>query len=147
MKLIIMRHGQASWSAPSDALRPLTDHGRLEVRCTIEQMTEMGVDRIVASPYLRARQTAGIAGEVLGLSVEILKGITPDDSPAAALAQLPDSGQVLVVSHMPMVGYLTSLLCDGSIFDGPGFATGSAAVLEMELPGPGMATLEEFLPR
>ena len=147
MKLIIMRHGQAAWSAPSDAQRPLTDYGRQEVRHTIEQMAELGVDRIVASPYLRAQQTAGIAAEVLKLPVDTLEGITPDDSPVTALDLLPDSGTVLVVSHMPLVGCLTSLLCDGSVFGAPGFATANAAVLEMELPGPGLATLERFLPQ
>lgn len=141
-----MRHGQATWSAPSDAGRPLTDYGRREVRVTVEQLSGLGIDRIVASPYLRARQTAEIASKALQIPVETLEGITPDDSPRAALECLPETGNVLVVSHMPLVAGLTALLCGDSHFGGPGFATANAVVLDMELPGPGMATQQAFLP-
>ncbi|AMO56725.1 hypothetical protein GZ77_02910 [Endozoicomonas montiporae] len=146
MKLIIMRHGQASWSAPSDSLRPLTKAGREEVRKTVGQLKGEGIDRIVASPYLRAQQTAAIASDILGVSVDTLDGITPDDSPAKAIGQLPEQGNVLVVSHMPLVSALTGLLCEGVPYGGPGFATANAAVLDLELPAAGLATLQKMLP-
>lgn len=155
MKLIIMRHGQASWSASNDELRPLTDFGRQEVQKTVNQLLNLGVDRIIASPYLRAQQTAQIAAQCLELKgfelkglklkVETLDVITPEDSPKQAIRQLPDSGCVLLVSHMPLVSGLTGLLCDGSPYGGPGFGTAHAAVLDLELPGAGLATLQKMI--
>lgn len=141
-----MRHGQASWSAPSDSLRPLTGTGREEVRNTVEQLKGEGIDRIIASPYLRARQTADIASDILGVSVQTVNGITPDDSPVEAIEQLPEQGNVLVVSHMPLVSALTALLCDGVPFGGPGFGTANAAVLSLETPVAGLANLQKMLP-
>ena len=146
MKLIIMRHGQASWSAPSDSLRPLTEAGRHEVRHTVEQLQGEGINRIVASPYLRAQQTADIASEILGVTVDTINGITPDDRPADAIGQLPEQGNVLVVSHMPLVSALTALLCDGAPSGGPGFGTANAAVLTLETPAAGLASLQKMLP-
>lgn len=145
MKLIIMRHGQAAWSAPSDQLRPLTDAGRSEVKTTTEQLVSEGIDTLVASPYLRAQQTAEIASGILGIPIQTLDGITPDDAPASALEQLPESGNVLVVSHMPLVSGLTALLCDGVPFGGPGFGTADAAILELDFPAPGLARLQKML--
>lgn len=145
MKLIIMRHGQASWSAPSDQERPLTDAGRAEVERTARKLKTHPIDRILASPYLRAQQTAEIVSGILGCPVETLDCITPDDSPKAAMDALPDSGNVLIASHMPLVSALTGLLCEGSYSSGPGFYTGNAAVLELDMPGPGMASLKEMV--
>ena len=146
MKLIIMRHGQASWSAPSDSLRPLTEVGRHQVRQTVEQLQGEGINRIVASPYLRAQQTADIASEILGVTVDTINDITPDDSPVDAVGQLPEQGNVLVVSHMPLVSALTALLCDGVPSGGPGFGTADAAVLSLEMPAAGLASLQKMLP-
>ena len=146
MKLIIMRHGQASWSAPKDSLRPLTETGRAEVQRTATQLGAYGLERILASPYLRAQQTAEIVAEHLGLSVETIQHVTPDGSPSRAIEQLPESGNTLIVSHMPLVSGLTELLCSGSPYGGPGFGTACAAVLDCEIPVQGLATFQEMLP-
>lgn len=65
MKLYFVRHGDAGdpaqWEG-NDAERPLSDEGRrrmaLEAR-TMKRL-ELGVDRIITSPLLRAVQTAEI---------------------------------------------------------------------------------------
>ncbi|WP_422133790.1 phosphohistidine phosphatase SixA [Endozoicomonas sp. ALD040] len=145
MKLIIMRHGQASWSAPNDQERPLTGMGQQEVLSTASKLTHLGINRILASPYLRAQQSGRILAETLGCSLETMDCITPDDDPMAVISELPAQGNIVLASHMPLVGALTGLLCEGSIHQGPGFMTGNAAVLEMELPGPGLATLVEMV--
>ena len=145
MKLIIMRHGQAGWNAVSDSQRPLTQHGQKEVSLTAGKLKGQGVERVLASPYLRAQQTGEIVAGVLGCDMDILDCITPNDSPIEAINALPESGTVLLASHMPLVSALTGLLCDGNERSGPGFATANAAVLEMDIPGTGLATLLEMI--
>ncbi|MGI9274371.1 MAG: phosphohistidine phosphatase SixA [Endozoicomonas sp.] len=145
MKLIIMRHGQAGWNAVSDAQRPLTQYGQKEVSLTAGKLKGLGVNRVLASPYLRAQQTGEIVAAVLGCDMETLECITPNGSPLEAVNALPESGTVLLASHMPLVSAMTGLLCDGNERSGPGFATANAAVLEMEIPGIGLATLLEVV--
>lgn len=143
MKLIIMRHGQASWSASSDMERALTGQGVQEVSSTVASLANQKVDRIFASPYLRAQQTARIAAESFGCEVETLPELEPDGNPQAVLQALPEADVILLASHMPMVGYLSGLLCDGTPRVGPSFQTGMALILEMDILAPGMAQVFE----
>ncbi|WP_419536092.1 phosphohistidine phosphatase SixA [Endozoicomonas sp.] len=143
MKLIIMRHGQASWSAASDRERSLTEQGVREVTDTLSSLMCHKVDRVIASPYLRAQQTGSIAAEEFRLELETLDELEPDGNPVKVLESLPDSGVVLLASHMPMVGYLTGLLCDGTPKAGPTFQTGMALVLDMDILAPGMGRVIE----
>ncbi|WP_062269957.1 phosphohistidine phosphatase SixA [Endozoicomonas arenosclerae] len=145
MKLIIMRHGQASWSAPSDQERPLTEVGQNEVLKTANKLQHLGITRVLASPYLRAQQTGRIVAETLECTLETLDCITPDDNPVAVISELPEQGNILLASHMPLVSALTGLLCDGAVHEGPGFMTANAAVLEMDIPGPGLARFQEMI--
>ncbi|USE39289.1 phosphohistidine phosphatase SixA [Endozoicomonas sp. SCSIO W0465] len=147
MKLIIMRHGQASWSAPSDQERSLTGQGLREVRDTTALLAGQRVDCVFASPYLRAQQTGHIVAEGFGLKVTTLDELEPDGDPSKVLDALPDSGVVLLASHMPMVSYLVGLLCDGTPKLGPSFQTGMALVLEVEMLAPGMGrVIERIIP-
>lgn len=65
MKLYFLRHGEAGdpaqWEG-NDAERPLTDDGlrRMELEARTMRRLELGVDRVITSPLLRARQTAEI---------------------------------------------------------------------------------------
>lgn len=147
MKLIIMRHGQASWSAPSEMERSLTGQGVREVSDTVALLAGQRVDCVFASPYLRAQQTARIVAEAFGLTVETLDELKPEGNPAKVLDALPDSGVVLLASHMPIVSYLTGLLCDGTPKIGPSFPTGMALVLEVDMLAPGMGrVIERIMP-
>ena len=60
MRVYLCRHGEAVAQAPTDAERPLTERGRLEVMALWQRLREEGVtvDRLIASPYRRAQQTA-----------------------------------------------------------------------------------------
>ena len=62
MRLLLMRHGKASFNAPTDAQRPLTQSGSAAV---IKQSHKAAVPwheftRLWASPYVRAQQTANL---------------------------------------------------------------------------------------
>ena len=144
MKLIIMRHGQASWSAATDAERALTFEGREEVLETAQKLKHLlPVDLVLASPYLRARQTGKIASEILECKLDTLESITPEGHPPSVIDELPESGTIVLASHMPLVGLLTGLLCDGNMNNGFAFPTAGAAILEMDFPAAGIASLEQ----
>ncbi len=145
MKVIIMRHGQADWSAPSDRERSLTGQGIQEVSSTAAQLAGQQINRIIASPYLRVQQTAGIVSKACGVAVDTLDALEPDGDSASVVQALPESGVVLLVSHMPLVSCLAGLLCDGSTSNGPSFQTAMALVLTLDMPGAGMAEVAEII--
>lgn len=67
-RVLAIRHCASTGQAP-DA--PLSEAGRVEARELADVLEREGVDRIVASPYRRARETIEPLAERLGLAVEI----------------------------------------------------------------------------
>ena len=59
MQLFIMRHGDASMTAQTDAQRPLTGQGIAESRLMGKWLKSLNVniEHLIISPYLRAQQT------------------------------------------------------------------------------------------
>lgn len=145
MRVWILRHGQAEPSATSDAERRLTDAGRAEVAGMAEQLAGHALEAIIASPYRRAQQTAELMREQLGFrrSIITVDWLTPDSDPLAVLDELADrvEGEVLLVSHQPLVGQLLSLLVDGHRQGHYPMPTAALACLEMPLPAAGVAGL------
>lgn len=149
MHLIIMRHGEAGWHT-LDQERELTEAGRSGVASVAAQIAKSPwrPERIWSSPYTRARQTAAIVSEVLNCPVEECPVITPDDDPGKCLDLLLENkaSPVMLVSHMPFVGSLSTLLVDGHRKGIP-FMTAQAVLLDMPVVGPGCADLKaQFLP-
>ncbi|WP_097461268.1 phosphohistidine phosphatase SixA [Mangrovitalea sediminis] len=150
MQLIIMRHGEAGWHS-DDRQRALTDAGRIRAELVARQISaseDWRPAQLWCSPLVRARQTADIVGRVLGLVAEERSFLTPDDDPAQCLDMLQVLGEeatVMLVSHMPFVGALTTLLVEGHRRGIP-FGTAQAVRLVMPVAGPGCAELKGFLP-
>ncbi|MFG6157212.1 phosphohistidine phosphatase SixA [Halomonas sp. 1390] len=150
-RLLIMRHGEAAPGAP-DAERALTARGEREAErmgCWLASRTDLDTTRLrlLASPYRRARQTAARIAAPLGLEVETLALITPDDPPGAVIDWLldePDDRPLMLVSHMPLVAALTGLLVEGRAERGPGFVTAAMAELTAEVRAAGCARLAHF---
>lgn len=155
-RLMIMRHGQAAPGQP-DAARALTRRGCQEVRRIAAWLSgrddlDLARLRLVASPFVRARQTADLVAEALMRvrpqgDVETLEIITPDDHPASVVDWLLDQDDqrpLLIVSHMPLVGALTDLLVDGRVDGGLAFPTGAIAELTADIPAAGCARLARF---
>ncbi len=113
-----MRHGDAEAFAPSDAERPLSKQGQtqsLQVAKNCQQKGSSQFDLALVSPYLRAQQTWQVISEVLSAdTVEACDEITPyGDSETVveyvcALAETQSLENVILVSHLPLVGYLTA---------------------------------------
>lgn len=86
MKLYLSRHGQAVSRAPTDAQRPLTETGRAALLAHWQGMRDSGiaVSALVASPFVRAQQTADCIDQVYGgLPRQTCEQLVPDANPQA----------------------------------------------------------------
>lgn len=147
-RLFIMRHGEAVAGSP-DRERLLSARGHVEAERMGRWLASQALDgaRLYVSPYVRARQTAEHIAGALGCEPRVLPIITPDDSPQAVCDWLlaeEESGDTVLVSHMPLVGALTGLLVEGRIERGLMFPTAGVAELESELWAAGCARLLRF---
>ena len=75
MKLYISRHGQTPWNVEdlicgrTDV--PLTELGQQQAKLLAESAKDKGIDVILCSPMLRARQTAQAVSDAIGVPVRI----------------------------------------------------------------------------
>jgi probable phosphoglycerate mutase len=75
MQLILVRHGRPDEhrpEAPHDP--PLSDEGWRQAKAAAAFLADEGVSRIIASPLLRARQTAEPLAAHLGMPIETIEG-------------------------------------------------------------------------
>src|SRR5215813_8680553 len=72
-RLVVIRHGQSTWNAigrwQGHADAPLTDLGRTQAARAVASLPPVEV--IWASDLERARATAAVIGEALGLDVQV----------------------------------------------------------------------------
>ena len=143
MKVWILRHGEAQAHARTDAERNLTEHGRAEVLRSAAHLIGQPLGAIIASPYVRAQQTAQLVRDVLGFQPEILTvpWLTPDEDVRQVLKKLDTDDDVLLVSHQPLVGNLISLLQHGHQRQPQPMYTASLAQLEGDFPLAGLMSL------
>ena len=72
-KYFVMRHGEGEQnvlgilSSKVDNPHNLTEKGKLQVRETAEKLRDARITKIIASPFLRTKETAEIVAEVIGL--------------------------------------------------------------------------------
>jgi phosphohistidine phosphatase len=115
MKLILVRHGEAT-STSENPERPLTITGRRHAESVATWLESCGhtVDEVFHSEKLRARQTAKIFGNRLGVHAAKVRqrpGLKPHDDPGAVAGELAADGRsVMVVGHLPFLNRLASTL-------------------------------------
>ena len=72
-RLLLVRHGETDWNAAGrlqgQTDRPLSDFGRRQARQLAEELADEGLEAIYSSDLSRARETAEIVSERLGLPV------------------------------------------------------------------------------
>ena len=125
MDLYILRHGIAvepgTPGYEDDADRPLTPGGQRKLGQIADAMEalDLSFDRIISSPYVRARETAEIVAEALGAdkTLELSDTLTPGGSVKRLVELLnrlePSPKSVLLVGHEPYLSGLISLLVSG----------------------------------
>jgi phosphohistidine phosphatase len=155
-----MRHGEAEGAAPGgDAMRALTPRGRDIVEGAARALKRMGLrpEALWHSPYVRARQTAEIVAETLGLDgMQEKEGLVPHGSAAAMAEALFEAKarSIFVVAHLPILPALCVELLDAparlsidtaSVVHMPllgGSSPRGAAVLSGMWPGATLASLQ-----
>jgi phosphohistidine phosphatase len=98
--LWLLRHAEAQDGKPDDA-RPLTEAGERQARTAGLAMVRLGIaiDACLSSPKLRARQTAELACEPLGVEVTVEPRLGGEPFDANELAA--GLGDVMLVGHDP----------------------------------------------
>jgi len=71
--LLLVRHGETDWNAEGRLQghtdRPLNDFGRRQAAALAERLADDDIDAVYASDLARARETAEILADRLGLAV------------------------------------------------------------------------------
>jgi len=120
MQIILFRHGPAGvgdptrW--PSDVDRPLTPRGIVRTRRAARGLARLASDVvfILTSPYQRAKETATILGEVLGVAtVDTVDALASGAAPRGMLAAIESlhlERTVILVGHEPDLGMLAGAM-------------------------------------
>lgn len=116
MDCVFIRHGEASHRAASDSQRPLTERGQWQVESAAEWLcAQWHPQRILASPYLRAQQTADAFSAVYPAVPRDNNAdfLTPDTPLTALTEALSAFGEerVLLVGHNPLFSDLLPWFC------------------------------------
>jgi phosphohistidine phosphatase len=127
MRLFLMRHATAADpGGVPDALRPLTEQGRLDAREAGKAIHDMNEELalVLTSPRLRARETAELLVEGYGRQVPVVirETLTCGASASAYLAQIDAHpvGRILLVAHNPEMSAFASQLTGASMSFRPG---------------------------
>lgn len=117
MQVYLLRHGIAedAKAGMADRDRALVAEGRKKLRGVLDAVKGAGVrpDLILTSPYVRARQTAAIAREILGGQLLESTALIPASQPEAVWTEIRthhDASQILLVGHEPLFSRLMAYL-------------------------------------
>ena len=136
-----MRHGQAQFYADSDSQRPLSAAGITQsenMAKWLQEQHQQPIQRAWVSPYLRAQQTFSALNKTVEISekVETLDALTPhgDEFDVVnylnAVAETSPLSSLVIVSHLPLVGYLSAAFLKSNNI--PMFSTASIAAIEYD---------------
>jgi phosphohistidine phosphatase len=151
IELCLLRHAHAgdsmTWEG-DDELRPLTDKGRRQAERLGRLLAAAGLvpDVVLASPLLRARETAEIVAEALGVVARLEPQLGEMVDLAMVEQILDDAGnprRPLLVGHDPDFSALVSELVGAPI----AMRKGSLARIDAERPlEPGGGELRWLVP-
>ncbi len=151
LELYLLRHAHAgnpaAWDGP-DSERPLSQKGRRQAERLGAFLAERAFapDAIVSSPKLRARQTAEIVADALGLPVvgdERLAGGFDMDG-VSALAEGVGGTSIMLVGHDPDFSDVAAALTGAGYLP---LRKGALARVDLALPiQPGCGILRWLLP-
>lgn len=155
--LYLLRHGIAvatgTAGVASDFDRALTDEGREKVEAIARALMAFGLtfNRVLSSPYVRARQTAEIVAATLGIPkrLRLTDNLAVDAAPRAVIRELaalrPDPARVLLVGHEPFLSELAAYLLTGMTDLAITLKKGGCACLKVDRLRPGRCAELEWL--
>jgi len=128
VQLILVRHAHSDPGHP-DELRPLNALGREEARALGERLAAESPDLVLASPLLRARETAAAIAKAAGAELRIEERLAPGATAEDVLAAVEGTGATVVaVGHQPDCSEIAAVLGAGEREFAP------AAFAAIELP-------------
>ncbi len=134
--LALLRHGLAAGQAANSELLP---EGGVYLRRLGAMLRAEGwaPAAVLTSPYMRAKASAQVMIEGLGLMITptVIDELVPESEPADALAAIltaaPQSTLVLVVAHLPLLGRLAHEM----VGEDPTFSPGTLVEIGREADG------------
>jgi phosphohistidine phosphatase SixA len=128
MRLYLVRHAHSDPGDP-DSLRPLSPRGREQAQELGERFAAIAPDLVLASPLLRARETAAAIAKATGSEVRVDDRLAPGATVEGLRDAVEGAGDTVVaVGHQPDCSEIAFALGAGER-DFP-----TAGVLELELP-------------
>ncbi len=159
--ILLLRHAKSAWDNPTlaDIDRPLAERGRRDAprMARVLSAHKWMPDAIIASPALRARQTAQLVADTInfGGAVQLDDRLYPGDAPAffAVLRGLPPTvTRPLLVGHNPAMEAIAAALGQSTAQNNGKFKIPTAGLLCFEIHRsdwgrlvPGDGTLRWFL--
>ncbi len=138
-KLYVVRHADAGHRGARehpDEGRALTERGRRQADGLRDQLEELGITRLVASPFVRCVQTLVPLADVLGIVVELDERLAEGTGAAGALAlaqELRDTSAVLCSHGDVIPDLLDALVATGTrLKDEPRWQKASTWVLSWD---------------
>jgi phosphohistidine phosphatase len=131
MRLYLVRHADAAPGEP-DELRPLTARGRQQARDVGARLAAEGAGgaAVVASPLLRARETAEEIARALGTTAEPDERLAPGATAAGIREAASERGATVVaVGHQPDCGRVAAALTGGPE---PPFPTAGVVAIDLD---------------
>jgi phosphohistidine phosphatase len=127
VRLFLVRHAHSDPGEP-DELRPLSGRGREQARELAERLVAIEPALVVASPLLRARETASAIAKATGAELRVDERLAPGADAEAVLDAIEGAeGPVVAVGHQPDCSEIAAALGAGE----RDFAT--AGVVEIDV--------------
>jgi phosphohistidine phosphatase len=138
LELYLLRHAHAgnsaTWDGP-DSERPLSAKGRRQAARLGAFLAERGFapDAIVTSPKLRARQTAELVADAIGIAISVDDRLGGELDPAVVgdIAERVGGTSVVIVGHDPEFSELAAALAGAEYLP---MKKGALARIDMSLP-------------
>ena len=113
MRLFLVRHAHSDPGEP-DELRPLSARGREQARELAERLATIEPALVVASPLLRARETASAIAKATGAELRVDERLAPGADAEAVLDAIEGAdGPVVAVGHQPDCSEIAAALGAG----------------------------------
>jgi phosphohistidine phosphatase len=158
MELLIIRHAVAgdrdtfAKTGKRDELRPITEEGTRKMLRSAQGLRRIieHVDYLATSPLVRARQTAQIVADELGMEVDEKTDVLSPDAKPTQFAQWLDGHRdretIAVVGHEPHLSRLVTWLVSGVDESRVELGKGGACLLTLDgRPRKGCARLRWLL--
>ena len=157
MILYLLRHGIAedkiAGKHKNDSERRLTKEGIDELRLSVKGMKalKLGIEHVLASPYVRTKETAEIVAEGLGIKkgLKYSENLQCGMDPKKLLKELAEKyyskDRILLVGHEPHMSALIAVLTSGNEFGSIQMKKGSLCKVEIDRPVYGLCGTLKWL--